>query len=46
MKKLLRILLWVWQLPQNIVGVIYGAILLSRAEVFVVDRGVEYIIVP
>ena len=46
MKKLLRILLWVWQLPQNIVGVIYGAILLSRAEVFVVDRGVEYNIVP
>ena len=46
MKPIVRILLWIWQLPQNILGVIYGAMLLSRSATTVVDRRVLYIVVP
>ena len=46
MKPIVRILLWLWQFPQNLLGLLLVLLYQRRAVANVVDRGVVYYIVP
>lgn len=46
MKTLLNIILWVWQLPQNLLGLLLALLYHYRAVARVKDRGVIYWVVP
>ena len=50
MKKALEIiaevLLWVWQAPQNIVGLVFGAFIKDQHEVHTSSRGTMIVFVP
>lgn len=46
MKTILSVLLWIWQCPQNVVGLVLRHIYRNRTGAIVNDRGIRYYIVP